>query len=133
MAVLCIEHIGIRVHDMNASITFYQQVFGMEVNGRIDFPDAPVSLVFLGFPQSPEQIIELISGVVGEVPEEGRVNHLAFTVDDVRAEWERLKKLGIRFMKDEITRLPNGSEYIFLYGPSGEHLELFQRAPSALG
>ena len=54
------------------------------------------------------------------------VNHIAFAVDNLEEEIERLKKLGVPFTDDQITTLSNGARYIFFKGPDGEKLELFQ-------
>ncbi|MFC3886738.1 VOC family protein [Bacillus songklensis] len=90
-----------------------------------DFMSLPeISLVFLGF--HGQIIIELIQGYRSDLPTEGKVHHVAFTVSDLEKEKERLKELNVTFVDEEITTLPNGAKYLFFYGPDGEWVEFFE-------
>lgn len=51
---------------------------------------------------------------------------MAFTVDDLPKEIMELKKQSVRFAQDQVTSLPDGSQYIFFYGPDRERIEYFQ-------
>jgi lactoylglutathione lyase len=120
-----IEHVGVMVKDMDASLAFYQQVVGMELIRRITVPAGGLELAFLGFPGAEETQVELIQGYPKALPEEGKVHHLAFTVDDIEEEWNRLKQLNVSFQDEEITTLPVG-RYFFVHGPDGEWIEFFE-------
>lgn len=126
MAIKKLEHVGLMVKDLDASIAFYTKVIGMECLGKLVHTDPSITLAFLGFAGSSETELELIQGYSDTLPEEGKVHHLAFAVDKLDEEIERLKQLDILFIDKDITVLPNGSRYIFFKGPDGEWLELFE-------
>ena len=126
MAIKKLEHVGIMVKDLQKSIAFYRDVIGLEARGTLVHTNPAITLAFLGFAGSKETEIELIHGYNDNLPEEGKTHHVAFAVDELEQEIERLKGLGVTFVQDEITTLPNGSRYIFFYGPDGERLEIFE-------
>jgi lactoylglutathione lyase len=128
MAVRKIEHIGVMVQDMARSITFYKTVVGLELLGTLTHSNGIIELAFLGAPGASETQVELIEGYPGKLADEGRVHHIAFTVDDLDAETERVAALGVTFLEDASTTLPNGARYRFFYGPDGERIEFFQPA-----
>ena len=128
MAVRKIEHVGIMVSNMANSIAFYRDVVGFELLGTLDHGNGTVKLAFMATPGANETELELVEGYNGNLPAEGKVHHIAFTVDDLDAEISRIEKLGVTFIDPDITTLPNGARYRFFYGPDGEWLELFQPA-----
>ncbi|MDQ8733486.1 VOC family protein [Paenibacillus sp. LHD-38] len=122
-----IDHVGVMVKNMEASIAFYTGILGFELKGRIPHSNGIIELAFLGFGHEGETDLELIQGYNDSLPLEGKVHHFALSVDDVQAEFERLNKLDVTFIDDGITTLPNGFQYFFVSGPDGEWIELFQR------
>jgi lactoylglutathione lyase len=128
MAVRKIEHVGIMVSSMEKSIAFYRDIVGFELLGTLDHGNGTVKLAFMATPGAKETELELVEGYNGNLPAEGKVHHIAFTVDDLEAEISRIEKLGVTFIDPDITTLPNGARYRFFYGPDGEWLELFQPA-----
>ncbi|WP_100407319.1 VOC family protein [Bacillus solitudinis] len=125
MAVQKIEHVGIMVADIETSIAFYKDVIGLDVFDRLDLENG-VTLGFLGFANAQETVVELVGIKDGSFAEEGRVHHIAFTVEDIETEIERLKELNVTFVNESISTLPNGSNYIFFYGPDQERIEFFE-------
>jgi lactoylglutathione lyase len=126
MAIKKIEHVGVMVKNLENSIAFYRDVIGMELRGTLDHTNGVIRLAFLGFADSKETELELIEGYNSNLPTEGKVHHLAFTVDQLEPEIERLRGLNVTFIDQEITTLPNGSRYMFFEGPDGEWIELFE-------
>ncbi|MGM0879470.1 MAG: VOC family protein [Bacillota bacterium] len=122
-----VDHVGVMVKDIDASIKFYTEIIGFELNGRIIHTNGVIQLAFLGFGNSDETEVELIQGYNDSLPIEGKVHHFAVNVPDVQAEFDRLKQLNVSFIDQEITTLPNGYRYFFISGPDGEWIELFQR------
>mgnify|MGYP000874475608 CR=1 FL=1 len=128
MAVSKIEHVGIMVSSMERSIAFYEQVVGLKHLDTADHVNEHIHLAFLAFPGHPETEIELVQGFGDTLPAEGKVHHVAFSVDDVEEEFARIQGLNLSGIDAEITTLPNGSRYFFFDGPDGERLEFFQSA-----
>ncbi|GAB2698330.1 VOC family protein [Paenibacillus thermoaerophilus] len=124
MARLRIEHVGVMVKDIEASVKFYEEIVGLKLKGTL--PNGELKLAFLGFGEQGETEVELIQGYNDSLPIEGKVHHLAFRVDDIEAEWERIKTLPVKLIDESITTLPNGSRYFFFHGPDGEWIEFFQ-------
>jgi lactoylglutathione lyase len=114
------------VSNLERSIAFYRDVLGMKLRGTLVHSNPSITLAFLSFPNSSETEVELIHGYNSNLPKEGVVHHLAFAVDNIEMEIERLKQLEVPFADEEITILPNGAKYIFFYGPDRESIELFE-------
>jgi lactoylglutathione lyase len=120
-----LEHVGIRVSDMEKSLAFYQEVLGLSLRRRVQLNDE-VELAFLHHPEQPSVEVELIVGREAEHAE-GKVHHLAFRVEDIDAEIERFKELGVD-ITDQASKVILGNVHIFFFkGPDGEILELVQR------
>lgn len=126
MARRKIEHVGIMVADMERSVAFYRDVVGLILKGTLSHTNGVIRLAFMGFDQTGETELELIEGYNDSLPLEGKVHHVAFTVDDVEEEFARIQTLEVKLIDQEIITLPNGSRYFFFHGPDGEWIEFFQ-------
>lgn len=126
MAVTKIEHVGIMASNLEASIAFYTNVVGLDHLETLTHTNGVIRLAFLSFPGRRETEIELIEGYDGPVTPEGKVHHVAFSVDDIEEEYRRIRTLGVSGVDGQITELPNGSRYFFFKGPDGESIEFFQ-------
>ncbi|WP_046175849.1 VOC family protein [Domibacillus indicus] len=127
MTISKLEHVGIQVKSLDAAIDFYTKVIGLDLLEKQGHPDPNLKIAFLGFRQTDETLIELIEGYNPALPAEGKVHHIAFTVDNIEEEIARIKEHKVPFVDESITTLPNGSRYIFFYGPDGEWIELFEK------
>ncbi|CAH1232133.1 hypothetical protein PAECIP111891_06959 [Paenibacillus allorhizoplanae] len=126
MTVMKLEHVGVMVANLEASIAFYVNVIGLKHKGTLLHTNGVIRLGFLGFETANETEVELIEGYNANLPQEGKVHHLAFTVDDIDAEFARIQALEVEQLDKEITTLPNGSKYFFFNGLDGERIEFFQ-------
>ena len=120
-----VEHIGIYARSIDESIRFYTEVLGMRLIERVPLYDK-VDLAFLSFPGQEDVQVELI-GRDPDSADEGLVNHLAFTVEDIDAAIARLKQAGVAVSEEWPKTILDGRKIAFFKGPSGEKLELFQR------
>lgn len=120
-----LEHIGVMVKDTDVSIQFYTEVLGMKLIERVKLNDE-VELSFLGFSGSDDVQIELINRGHEGMSNEGIVHHIAFTVSDIEAELERLKKLNVHLQDESPRTILDGRKIAFFFGPDGERLEYFQ-------
>lgn len=127
MAISKLEHVGIQVKNLDTTIDFYTKVLGLELLEKQGHPDPNLRIAFLGFKKTNETLIELIEGYNPDLPAEGKVHHIAFTVDHIEEEIKRVKEHQVTFVDEEVTTLPNGAKYVFFYGPDGEWIELFEQ------
>ncbi|MCS0543473.1 VOC family protein, partial [Aeromonas veronii] len=63
-----LEHVGIQVKDLDTTIEFYTGVLGLKLLEKQDHIDPNLKLAFLGFSDSDETVIELISGYNPNLP-----------------------------------------------------------------
>ena len=100
-----VDQIGIVVKDVEATMKFYEKMFGIEssptVEFEIDFAKLKIGMLRLG-----ELQIELIQVLEGEsihskfLEERGEgLHHLGFFVKDVEKELARLEKHGIKVLE----------------------------------
>lgn len=122
-----LDHVGVMVRDLDATIDFYTKVVGLELKDRLTHTNGVIQLAFLGFNGSHETEVELIQGYSDSLPPEGAVHHFAVSTDNIETEYARVKKLDVPHLDEEIVTLPNGYRYFFLHGPNGEWIEFFQR------
>lgn len=99
-----IEHIGIAVADIDASNKVFEKVFGKEnyKSEKVDSEGVVTSFFQIG-----ENKIELVAATnsdstISKFLSKNRegIHHLAFAVDNIQAEMERLKKEGIALLND---------------------------------
>lgn len=100
-----IEHIGIAVKDLNASISLYEQLLNtpcykqeeVEREGVITafFQTGPNKIELLA-PTRPDSPIAKFLEKKGE-----GTHHIAFAVADIRAEMKRLQALGFELLSEE--------------------------------
>ena len=126
MARTRLEHVGVMVQNLEESIKFYEDIIGLTHKDTVLHTNGIIRLAFLGFGKEGETELELIEGYNGGLPQEGKVHHLAFRIDDVEEEFDRIRSLDVKLIDQEITTLPNGSRYFFFHGPDGEWIEFFQ-------
>ncbi|WP_347550112.1 VOC family protein [Pseudalkalibacillus hwajinpoensis] len=124
MGIQKLEHVGVQVRNIEASKGFYQGILGLELLDEFDHPDGDKKLAFLGI--NDNIIVELIEGYNPDLPVEGKVHHIAFTVFNIEEERTRIRDLGVTFIDEGINELPNGAKYLFFAGPDGEWIEFFQ-------
>ena len=115
-------HTRFRVSDMEKSISFYQDILGMEVIEQKTSPRGS-KLVFLKFPGMDCEL-ELCS-----FPDSGSVHvpedlvHLAFEVDDLEACMDKLNEAGVPITEDPLES-SNGTKFIFTEDPDKYEIEL---------
>ncbi|WP_055109046.1 VOC family protein [Paenibacillus ihumii] len=127
MTIRKIEHVGIRVSALEDSIEFYERVIGLKLLHIIGEVEDKLRLAFLAFPGQDNVEIELIYVRDGEnLPSEGRVHHIAFTVSHIEEEYKRISSLGLSGLDPEIRSIPGGSRLFFFNGPDGERIEFFE-------
>ncbi len=144
-------HVSFTVSNLEVSVKWYTEVLGLEfarsqvqhneyTSKLVAFPDAHLKVAQLCVPGQPVPIshhhIELVEYVHprGEdIPLDTNrtgVGHWAFIVDDIHAEFDRLKALGVQFKADTPIAIEagvnKGGFTIYFTDPDGITLELLQ-------
>jgi lactoylglutathione lyase len=122
-------HTMLRVGDLERSVKFYTEIFGMKELRRNDVPDGKYTLAFLGYgPEESNTVLELTYNYgVSHYDLGSAFGHLAIAVPDVYATCEKMRAAGAK-----ITREPGpvkfGTTHIaFVEDPDGYKIELVQR------
>ena len=123
-------HTMVRVTDLDASLDFYVNKFGLVETRRIENEKGRFTLVYLGAPSNPEAEVELtFNWDPDPQPYQGGRNfgHLAYKVGDIYAACQRLMDGGV-----VINRPPRDGRMAFVRSPDGISIELLQEgAPLA--
>lgn len=122
-------HTMIRVRDLQRSLQFYQQAFGLDVSHRLDFPD--FTLAYLRNAETDTEIELTWNKERNEPYTHGDgYGHVAVCVDDVRTERQRLIDLGYtpndlrEFHADDGALI---ARYFFIQDPDGYKIEVLER------
>jgi len=123
-------HTMVRVHDLDASLTFYCDLLGLvEMNRYVDNKNE-FTLVYLSAPNDVAQadteqspLLELTYNWDGEVYQGGRnFGHLAFAVDDVYAICQTLIDNNVT-----LNVPPKDGHMAFVRSPDSISIELLQK------
>lgn len=123
--LLGLAHIGIRVTDEEKSKDFYLNTLHFELKAENVLPNG-TKIIFC---DAGSCQLELICPVKPSQRPEGVVSHIAIECKNIEGWVEELKEKGVKFESDEIGVIPNlmgGAKNIFLQGPGGERIELWE-------
>lgn len=149
MSILSVAHIGLTVTDIKKSIGFYRDVLGLKFVGEMlmegpeterlfGIKDCKAKVAYLNGSDHvmapPVELIEFVNvKIEKEEPSLVRtsISELCFFVDDIDAEYERLKNLDVEFLSSpqtfDSTKYGFGkSRAVYLKDPDGIILELIQ-------
>jgi lactoylglutathione lyase len=120
-------HSMVRALDLERSIAFYRDAFGLAESHRLEFPT--FSLVYLREPESGYEIeLTWNKGQVEPYTHGSGYGHIAFCVEDIAQQQLRMRQLG--YTAGEIKELaaPNGkAHFFFTSDPDGYKIEVLQR------
>ncbi|MDE2574830.1 MAG: lactoylglutathione lyase [Rhodospirillales bacterium] len=123
-------HTMLRVGDLDRSVKFYTELFGMTELRRRDVPDGKYTLAFLGFgDEEHNTVLELTYNWGVDHYEIGTAfGHLAIGMPDVYAACAKLRAAGAKITR-EAGPVKFGTTVIaFVEDPDGYKIELVQRA-----
>jgi catechol 2,3-dioxygenase-like lactoylglutathione lyase family enzyme len=138
-----VDHINVVVSDLEEATAFFL-LLGFEVTDKAHlsgdsfarvtgFEKMEANYVSLFFPgaETKLELIQYISPQGSRSTGLGQANqiglrHIAFAVEDIHAEVERLKADGIRFNSDIQSWERSGKQIVYFYGADGILLELAQ-------
>ena len=111
--------------DLDETVEFYQNVFGLEVTKRHESPRGS-KLVFLSVPNSDEEIELTYFPGSGPVVVQEDLMHLAFEVESMDTFETHIKSNGIS-LSDGPTVSSSGSIFAFVDAPDGYEIEIIER------
>jgi len=136
-------HVGVGVNDLEESVRFYTEVMEMEEEYRahnegekisriVDVENADIDVCMLtkndlrvellayknAKPNNQESPIK--QDAIGLI-------HLAFLVDDVDKEYEKIKALGYQFNAPPMVARENGPKITYFKGPDNVIIEIYQK------
>jgi methylmalonyl-CoA/ethylmalonyl-CoA epimerase len=119
-----IDHLGIAVSDLVASLTFFRDALGLELEVAEDVPSQRVRAHFL---QAGEAALELVEPTSEDSPiakflarRGPGLHHVALRVDDIVAALAELKARGVRLI-DETPRPGAHDSLVAFIHPSSTH------------
>ena len=100
-----LEHIGIAVKSLADSVPLFEKLLGSACYKTEDVENEKVRTAFFRQGEAKIELLESSDpdGVIARfIHKKGEgIHHLAFEVEDIRSEMERLKKEGFRLLSEE--------------------------------
>ncbi len=130
-----LEHIGIAVQSLGVSDELFAKLLGKESYKQESVEREGVVTSFYAAGESKIELLEASkeeSPIAKFIDKKGEgIHHLAFGVEDIRAEVERLKKEGFQFISEEPKEGADNKLVVFLHPKStnGVLIELCQEKP----
>jgi methylmalonyl-CoA/ethylmalonyl-CoA epimerase len=114
-----IEHIGIAVTDLAASVAFYEQVFGLKCYSIEEVADQKVRTAFFRIGQTKIELLESTDpeGPIAKFIEkkgEG-IHHIAFAVENIDEHLRHAEKNGVRLIDANPRKGAEGLDIAFLH------------------
>src|SRR5579862_365302 len=123
-------HTMLRVKDLDKSLHFYQDLLGMKVLRKRDYPTGKFTLAFVGYGEETDStVIELTHNWDQAEPYNlgSAFGHLAIGVPDVYKACEQLGAAGVKIPRPAGPMAHGGSVIAFIEDPDGYRIELEQR------
>lgn len=131
-----LDHIGIAVSDLPASLAFFRDTLGLHLEASEEIASQKVRAHFLSTGQSSLEILEATapdSPIAKYLERRGPgIHHVALRVDDIAAALDHLKARGVRLIDERPRPGAEGALVAFIH-PSAAHgvlVELKQPAPA---
>ena len=128
-----VDHVGIAVKDLAASVKWYEEPLGLHSKGTEVVQEQQVTVAFLPCGDSELELLESTSpeGPIARFIEKNGegIQHIAIRVDDIDAALAELKEKGVRLI-DQTPRYGAGGARIAFLHPKATHgvlLELCER------
>ena len=122
-------HTMIRVGDLQKSIDFYTEIFGMKLLRKKDYPGGKFTNVFLGYGDEKDNtVIELTHNWETSNYDLGNgFGHLAFGVDDIYATCDKIRQKDIKISREPGPMKHGTTVIAFVEDPDGYQLELIEK------
>lgn len=110
-------HVSINAHDLDESVRFYQELFGME---EVPAPEFPFPVRWLRAGDLQLHLVESEDTAPG-------VHHFGLEVDDFEAAYQKARELGITYESgyfSNVYELPDGAVQLYVRDPSENMVEI---------
>ncbi len=130
-----VYHVGIGAVNFEKLLAFYRDVLGLRVRRFVDHPKVPGGKIAFMENAAGREVLELVGRPdprpqrpdVRELGATG-IYHVGFEVDDLAAEYERLKPLGVEFEHELHPPVPGQDWVLHFWDPEGNRVHLTQAA-----
>jgi lactoylglutathione lyase len=118
----------LRIGDLEKSLQFYQEVLGMKLLRKHDYPEFEFSLAYLGYGDETETtVLELTHNWGTESYDLGNAyGHIAIGVDDVYKTCDKIKELGGNVVREAGPMQGGDTVIAFVEDPDGYKIELLE-------
>jgi methylmalonyl-CoA/ethylmalonyl-CoA epimerase len=114
-----LNHIGIAVKSIEASVSFYRDALGMEFEGTEEVAEQKVRVAFLAIGESRIELLEPTSAdspVAKFLEKNGEgIHHLAYEVENLEEALSDLKSRGVRLIDEVPRKGAHGTSIAFLH------------------
>ena len=122
-------HTMLRVGNLEKSLDFYQNVLGMKLLRRKDYPEGRFTLAFVGYgDETDSTVLELTHNWDTERYNLGNAyGHIAIEVDDAYEACERGKRQGGNVVREAGPMMHGTTVIAFVEDPDGYKIEYIQK------
>jgi len=123
-----ILHTMIRVADLDKSLDFYTNIFGMQLLRKKDFPEGKFTLAFVGYGSEDDNaVIELTHNWDTDSYDMGSAfGHIAISVEDAYKACDEITAKGGDVVRPAGPMKHGGSVIAFVKDPDGYMIELIE-------
>jgi lactoylglutathione lyase len=129
MVPMRLLHTMLRVADLDESIRFYCDHFGMKLLRRKDYPEGRFTLAFVGYGDEKDHTVLEFTYNHGKTDYAlgDAFGHIAIGVDDAYATCERLRQAGVKITREPGPMKHGTTVIAFVEDPNGYKVELIQQ------